>query len=102
MLEFVLCGLIILILIGCAEVHAHDDFTRMVSGRSEADVIKSVGAPAAIEAHSPTQITWTYRSKTVDTGKRKKLKPDAKTLVIFEPDPTTRQLRVASVIFERD
>jgi len=92
-------GVAMLIMAACGEVYVHDDFTKIVSNKSEQEIIDTIGKPTTVEANNPKHVTWTYYAKTVDINNQNKR--DAKTLLIFEPEPSSSKLRVVGVKFER-
>ena len=70
-----------------------------VEDKSEDEVVKSIGKPTTVDAKDPKHVTWTYFAKTVDVDNHNKR--DAKTLLIFEPEPATSKLRVIDIKYER-
>jgi hypothetical protein len=84
-------------LAGCGDIHGHEEFSKMVMNRAEADVSKSIGKPAAVDSTNPARVVWTYNNVTYDIENQNKR--DARTLVVFAPG-TDGTLKVAEVKYE--
>lgn len=81
---------------GCAETTNREDFASQLKNKTEEQVLKFAGKPAAINAEKPEHPAWIYKSRTFDVATRKS---DAKTTVIFSP-AADGKLHVAEVVFE--
>lgn len=87
-----------LVFAGCAEPLSRDDFASRVKDKSDTEVAKVVGKPAAVDASAPDQVTWTYTARTFNINESNKF--DAKTVVVFSKAGSNGQLRATDVKFE--
>ena len=80
----------------CGEVSNREDFASQLKNKTEAEVLKYAGKPAAVDNADPGRVMWVYKSRTFDapTGKR-----DSETDVIFTPS-SDGKLHVADVVFK--
>ena len=70
-------------LAGCGDLYDRKDFETSVRDKSEDEVRKKVGKPAAVDSSNPERVTWTYNGTTFDpTNKNAR---DQKTVVVFKP-----------------
>ena len=85
-----------LALSACGEVANREDFASQIKNKTEAEVLKYAGKPAAVDNADPGRVMWIYKSRTFDvpTGKR-----DSETDVIFTPS-SDGKLHVADVLFK--
>lgn len=83
---------------GCGEFYGRDDFKGYVMSKSDAEVVKKIGKPAAVNDSDPKRVTWTYNSVTYDVDNQNK--KDSRTLVIFSRDPQNGKMAVVDVQFE--
>ena len=88
-----------LMLAGCGEVYVHEEFDKLTMNKSDAEVQSAIGKPTAVDANNPAHVTWTYYSKTFDIENQNKR--DIKAVVIFEPDPATKKLKVVKVEYQK-
>ena len=86
------------VLAGCSGVSSRDDFAARVKDKSEQEVKKEIGTPAAVDSSKPDRVTWTYTSRTFNLENKNKVDP--KTVVVFTP--AGGKLKVAEVVFEAD
>lgn len=84
--------------VGCGDIHARSEFTGLVMGKSEEEVVSKVGKPAAVDAGNPDRVTWTFNSTTFDVDNQNKR--DSKTVVVFQRSAATGKLSVAEVSFK--
>ena len=84
---------------GCSGVSSRDDFAARVKDKSEQEVTKEVGKPAAVDNSRPDRVTWTYTSRTFNLENKNKL--DQKTIVVFGPTSRDRKLKVLDVTYEQ-
>ena len=87
-----------LVFAGCSEMLSRDDFTARVKDKSDAEVTKLVGKPAAVDTSAPGQVAWTYTSRTFNIEQGNKF--DTKAVVVFNKAGSNGQLRVTDVKFE--
>lgn len=85
------------VLAGCSEMLSRDDFAARVKDKSDAEVAKSVGKPAAVES-AADKVTWTYNSKTFNIEQGNKF--DSKAIVVFSKAAADGQLEATDVRFE--
>jgi hypothetical protein len=85
-------------LAGCSGVSSRDDFAARVKDKSEQEVKKEIGKPAAVDNSKPDRVTWTYTSRTFNVENKNKVDP--KTVVVFTP--AAGKLKVAEIVFEQD
>jgi outer membrane murein-binding lipoprotein Lpp len=83
---------------GCSEMLSRDEFATRVQDKSDAEVAKLVGKPAAVDASAPDQIIWTYNSRTFNIEKGNKF--DTKAVVVFTKANSDGKLRATDVKFE--
>ena len=83
---------------GCSEMLSRDDFAARVKDKSDAEVTKLVGKPAAVDTSAPGQVAWTYTSRTFNIQEGNKF--DSKAVVVFNKAGSNGQLRVTDVKFE--
>ncbi len=83
---------------GCSELMSRDDFTARVKDKSDTEVAKTIGKPAAVDTSAPDQVTWTYTSKTFNIEAKNKF--DSKTIVVFSKAAANGKLRATDVKFE--
>ena len=83
---------------GCGDIYSRGDFTTLVMGKSDQEVIGKLGKPGAVNASDATHVTWTYNSETFDLDNKNKR--DSKALVIFERKAPGNSLMVTEVRFE--
>ena len=86
------------VLAGCSEVLSRDAFTARVQHKSDAEVAKEIGKPAAIDASAPDHVKWTYNSRTFNVQERNKF--DKKTVVVFRKAAPDGKLQATDVVFE--
>ena len=84
------------LLAGCSELVSRDDFTQRVQNKSDAEVTKAVGKPAAVAETTPGQVTWTYNGRTFNVQDHNKF--DTKAIVVFSKSGD--KLTVTDVRFE--
>ena len=84
---------------GCSGVSSRDDFAARVKDKSEQEVTKEVGKPAAVDNSRPDRVTWTYTSRTFNLENKNKL--DQKTVVVFGPTSRDGKLKVLDVMYEQ-
>ena len=94
-----LFALATLALVGCGEVYVHEEFNKLAMNKSDAEVQESLGKPTSVDANDPKHVMWTYYSKTFDVDNQNKR--DIKAVVIFEPDPATKKLKVVKVEYQK-
>ena len=87
---------ITLFLAGCSEMVSRDDFTQRVQNKSDTEVAKLVGKPAAVEESSPSEVKWTYNGRTFNVQDGNKF--DTKAIVVFSKSGD--RLTVMDVRFE--
>jgi hypothetical protein len=87
-----------LALSACSEMLSREDFAARVKDKSDAEVKKAVGTPAAVDESRPDQVTWTYNSRTFNIGENNKF--DSKAVVVFSKAGSDGKLRAADVKFE--
>lgn len=87
-----------LVFAGCSEMLSRDDFAARVKDKSDAEVTKLVGKPAAVDTSAPDQVAWTYTSRTFNIEQGNKF--DTKAVVVFNKAGSNGQLRVTDVKFE--
>ena len=97
-----LCGVaavaVSLVFAGCSEMLSRDDFAARVKDKSDTEVAKLVGKPAAVDTSAPNQVAWTYTSRTFNIQEGNKF--DSKTVVVFSKAGANGQLRATDVKFE--
>lgn len=81
---------------GCADIMNRDDFASGLKNKTEEQVLKYAGKPAAVNAERPDHPSWIYKDRTFDVTTRKH---DAKTTVVFSPADDGK-LHVVEVVFE--
>ena len=81
----------------CSERTNREDFSSLIKGKTEQEVLKNAGKPANVEEPSNSRHVWTYNSRTFDVQNGNKF--DSKTIVIFAPSPEGKMV-VAEVKFE--
>jgi len=81
----------------CSERSNREDFATQLRGKTEQEVMRNAGKPAAVDNTKPEHPAWTYTSRTFDVQNQNKF--DAKTVVIFSRSPEGK-LVVAEVRFE--
>ncbi|MBI4190015.1 MAG: hypothetical protein HY525_05695 [Betaproteobacteria bacterium] len=86
-----------LVTAGCGDIYERADFTTLVMGKSDRDVTKNVGKPAAVDSSNPERVTWTYNSVTFNLANNNSR--DSKTIVVFKRDAGGK-LTAAEVKFE--
>lgn len=86
------------VLAGCSEILSRDDFTARVKDKSDAEVAKVIGKPAAVDASAPDKVTWTYNAKTFNIQEGNKF--DTKTVVVFRKAQPDGKLQATDVVFE--
>lgn len=86
------------LLAGCSEMVSRTDFAARVKDKSDAEVVKVIGKPAAVDESKPDRVTWTYTSKTFNVDDRNKF--DTKAVVVFRKTPADGKLMVSDVTFE--
>ena len=84
------------VLSGCSDVSNREDFASQLKDKTEPEVMRYAGKPAAVDNSDPNRIAWIYKARTFDvpTGRR-----DPETDVIFRPGPDGK-LHVAEVLFK--
>lgn len=82
---------------GCSEISIRDEFTSMVTGKSEAEVIGKAGKPSRVERDDPSRVRMIYTSRTIDLQNYNKR--DKESVVIFTPAPPDGTLRASEVVF---
>jgi hypothetical protein len=87
-----------LVFAGCSEMLSRDDFAARVKDKSDKEVTKLVGKPAAVDSTKPDEVTWTYNSRTFNVAERNKF--DSKAVVVFNKAPADGSLRAVDVKFE--
>jgi hypothetical protein len=80
---------------GCAETSNREDFASALKNKTEPEVLKYAGKPAAVDAARPERTTWIYNKRTFDVGTRK---TDPTTTVVFTPAGDGK-LHVSEVLF---
>jgi hypothetical protein len=55
-----------LLIAGCGEINSREDFTAAVQSKSEAEVTKRLGKPAAVDSNDPNRVVWSYADRTFD------------------------------------
>lgn len=83
---------------GCSEMLSRDDFAARVKDKSDAEVAKLVGKPAAVDTSAPGQVAWTYNARTFNIEQGNKF--DTKAVVVFSKAGTSGQLKATDVRFE--
>ena len=83
---------------GCGDLYERDEFAKSVQGKSDAEVRKAIGKPAAVDASDPARVTWTYNGATFDLAHGNKR--DAKTVVVFKPEAAGGKLKAAEVLYQ--
>lgn len=83
-------------LAGCGKTYNHDEFSKLVMHKSEAEVRSALGEPSWINDGKP--VTWMYYRKTYDAANQNK--DDYKASLKFAPDAATGQDKVVDVQFE--
>jgi hypothetical protein len=83
---------------GCGDLYSREDFTGMVMGKSEREVVSKLGKPAVVDDSDAARVTWTYNSGTFDLDHQNKR--DSKALVIFERKGPSGNLMVTDVQFK--
>ena len=94
-----LLAIAMLVTAGCGDVYLHEQFDKLVMSKSEAEVQSAIGKPTAVDSNNPARVTWTYYSKTADIENQNKR--DVKTVLIFEPDQTTKKLKVVKIEYQK-
>jgi hypothetical protein len=87
-----------LVFAGCSEILSRDDFAARVKDKSDTEVAKIVGKPAAVDSTKPNEVTWTYNSRTFNVAERNKF--DSKAVVVFNKTSSDGSLRAVDVKFE--
>ena len=77
---------------------SRDDFAAREKDKSDTEVAKVVGKPAAVDTSAPDKVTWTYTSRTFNIQEGNKF--DSKAIVVFSKAGSTGQLRATDVKFE--
>lgn len=93
----VLLALALLVMAGCGDIYSREDFTTLIMNKSEVEVVKNIGKPAAVDASNPARVTWTYNSATFDMANKNAR--DAKAVVTLVPDAASGKLKVIEVKF---
>ena len=88
-----------LALAACGDVYVHEEFNKLAMNKSDAEVQESLGKPTSVDATNPQHVLWTYYSKTFDVENQNKR--DIKAVVVFEPDPATKKLKVVKVEYQK-
>jgi hypothetical protein len=83
---------------GCSELLSRDDFAARVKDKSDTEVAKVVGKPAAVDSSKPEEVTWTYNARTFNVQEGNKF--DSKAVVVFAKGPSDGRLRAVDVRFE--
>jgi hypothetical protein len=86
-----------LVLGACADRMNREDFSMLIRGKTEQEVLKNTGKPSKTEEPSADRHVWTYNSRTFDVSNHNKF--DDKTIVIFAPSAEGKMV-VAEVKFE--
>jgi len=81
----------------CSERTNREDFSSLIKGKTEQEVLKNAGKPSSKDETSNERHVWTYNSRTFDVAQANKF--DDKTVVIFTPSPEGKMV-VAEVKFE--
>lgn len=87
-----------LVIAGCGEPLSRDDFAARVKDKSDTEVAKAIGKPAAVDTTAPDQVTWTYTSRTFNIEDGNKF--DSKALVVFSKAGSNGGFRATDVKFE--
>ena len=80
----------------CSDVSNREDFASQIKNKTEAEVIKFVGKPVAVDSTDPSRVMWVYKSRTFDVSTRR---TDPETDVIFSKG-SDGKLHVADVVFK--
>lgn len=88
---------ICLVLGACSEPTNREDFETLLKGKTEQEVLKVAGKPAAVDDKKGERHVWTYTSRTFDVNNQNKF--DAKTMVIFSPSAEGKMV-VTQILFE--
>ena len=64
----------------CSEVTNREDFATLLGNKTEPEVVRIAGKPAAVDAADPSHVVWIYKQRTFDVPTRK---TDAETDVVF-------------------
>jgi hypothetical protein len=83
---------------GCGDVFGHAEFEKVVMSKSDAEVEKSLGKPAAVDSSNLARIVWTYNQITYDIEKQNRR--DSKTMLVLAPDASTKKLKVVEIKYE--
>ena len=86
------------LLAGCSEMLSRSDFTARVKDKSDAEVVKLVGKPSAVDESKPDQVAWVYTSRTFDIDHGNKF--DSKATVVFSKTASNGKLVATDVQFE--
>ena len=81
---------------GCSELSNREDFAAQWKDKTEEQVLKYAGKPAAVDSTNPSRVIWIYKSRTYDVPTRR---TDSETDVIFVT-ATDGKLHVAEVVFK--
>ena len=85
-----------LVFSGCSEMSNREDFATLLKNKSEPEVLKLAGKPAAEDRANPNHVVWIYKSRTFDVPTRR---TDPETDVIFTPS-SDGKLHVTDVVFK--
>ena len=83
-------------LAGCGDLYDRKDFESYVRDKSEDEVRKKVGKPAAVDSSNPERVTWTYNATTFDPANKNAR--DQKTVVVFKP--IGGKLKAVEVVYQ--
>ena len=86
------------LLAGCSEMMSREDFAARVKDKSDAEVTKAIGKPAAVDASQADRVTWVYNSKTFNIEDKNKF--DTKSIVVFSKAAPDGKLKATDVSFE--
>ena len=82
----------------CSEMLSREDFATRVKDKSDAEVKKTIGKPAAVDETKPDQVTWTYNSRTFNVQEGNKF--DSKSVVVFSKAGGEGKMKAVDVQFE--
>jgi hypothetical protein len=85
-------------LAGCSEMLSRTDFTARIKDKSDTEVAKLIGKPAAVDASAPDRVTWVYNSRTFNVDDSNKF--DSKTIVVFSKTAADGKLVATDIRFE--
>ena len=77
--------------------HQRGLFVGYVQDKTEEEVAGKVGKPDVVDSASPTTPKWIYKRKTFDPDNQNQV--DNETILIFQKDPASGNLKVSQVIF---